>query len=368
MRAAPARAGFVVALGALVGTLTVPPAAQAPSPFAAQVAALSEPGGYFDTDNLISNERSYLQVLPDLGLHKVRGGAYLGVGPDQNFSYIAEIRPTVAFIVDVRRDNLLLHLLFKALFANSRTRVEYLAQLTGRPVPADIEPWRTASVDKLVAYIDPPSPLRGSGEAGVKELRGRLDETIASMGVPLSAEDRATIDRFHRRFIADGLSLMFQSTGRPPQSYYPTYRDLLRETDAAGRQASYLASEEAFQFVKGLEARDLVIPVVGNLAGPAAIAAIGRALDARHERLSAFYVSNVEFYLFGDGTFPRFAANLGKLPHLPNAVLIRSIFGRYAYSPSRPGDASVSRLQPVDELLRDYTAGRVRQYADLAAR
>ena len=78
--------------------------------FAAQVEAFSEPGGYFDTDNLISNERSYLQVLPDLERPGVHGGAYVGVGPDQNFSYIARIRPPIAFIVDIRRDNLLLHL------------------------------------------------------------------------------------------------------------------------------------------------------------------------------------------------------------------------------------------------------------------
>ena len=74
--------------------------------------------------------------MPDLKKRGVRGGAYVGVGPDQNFSYIAAIRPDVAFIVDVRRDNLLLHLLFKSLFTLARTRVEYLALLLGRPVPA----------------------------------------------------------------------------------------------------------------------------------------------------------------------------------------------------------------------------------------
>ncbi|HEX6070025.1 MAG TPA: hypothetical protein VFZ18_09375, partial [Longimicrobiaceae bacterium] len=56
--------------------------------FAAVVARLSEPGGYFDTDNLISNESSYLHVMEGLRRLGVRGGAYLGVGPDQNFSYI----------------------------------------------------------------------------------------------------------------------------------------------------------------------------------------------------------------------------------------------------------------------------------------
>jgi hypothetical protein len=356
--------GAIVLTSVLSASSAVAPRAQGASPFAAQIASLSEPPGYFDTDNLISNERSYLQVLPELRRRGVRGGAYVGVGPDQNFTYIAEVRPTIAFIVDVRRDNLLLHLLFKSLFALSRSRVEYLAQLTGRPVPADLDAWRTLPIDRLIAYVDGAA----STPAGVDALRRRVDDTIARTGVPLSADDRATIDRFHRRFIGDGLSLKFQSTGRAPQQSYPTYRDLLRDTDESGRQGNYLASEDGFQFVKGLEARDLIVPVVGDLAGPSAVAAIGNVLAARHERLSAFYVSNVEFYLFREGTFARFAANLGRLPRTPNGVVIRSIFDRYAPGPYRPGDASLSRLDVVDDLLREYTAGRIRKYADIASR
>jgi hypothetical protein len=198
-------------------------------------------------------------------------------------------------------------------------------------------------------------------------VRRRLDGAVVAIGVPLTTSERATIDRFHRRFIADGLSLRFQSTGRPPQDYNPSYRDLLADRDAAGRQGNYLASEEAFQFVKGLQQRDLVIPVTGNLSGPNALIAVGKAIAARHERLSAFYVSNVEFYLFGEGTFARFAANLGHIPRAPNSVLIRSVFGRYA-SNGRPGDASTSRVQKVDDLLREHGAGRIRQYADVAYR
>lgn len=351
------RSGVVVAL-----CVTLAPQAQAPAPrasaFGTQIAALSEAPGYFDTDNLISNERSYLQVLSDLRRRNVRGGAYLGVGPDQNFSYIAEVRPAVAIIVDVRRDNMLLHLLFKALFAEARTRVEYLALLTGRPVPAAIEEWRGAPIERLITYIDrTPAASRRVEDA----------DAVTRIGVPLSSEDRATINRFHARFVAEGLSLRFQSTGRPPQAYNPSLRDLLSETDAAGRQACYLASEDAFQFVKDLQARDLIIPVTGDLSGPTALGAIARFLAARHERLSAFYVSNVEFYLFGAGTFPRFAANLERLPRTAQSVLIRSQFGRFA-APGRAGDASSQHLQAVDELLREYAAGRVRSYADIAAR
>src|SRR5580692_3816763 len=94
--------------------------------FASRIEHLSEDGGDFDTDNLISNERSYLDVVPALHATGVSGGTYIGVGPDQNFSYIAQIRPAIAFIVDIRRDNLLLHLLFKALFAAAHNRTEYV--------------------------------------------------------------------------------------------------------------------------------------------------------------------------------------------------------------------------------------------------
>ena len=80
--------------------------ARADTTFAALVERLSESGGYFDTDNLISNESSYLHVMGALREIGVRGGAYIGVGPDQNFSYIARIRPSIAFIIDIRRDNL----------------------------------------------------------------------------------------------------------------------------------------------------------------------------------------------------------------------------------------------------------------------
>jgi hypothetical protein len=247
---------------------------QAPDGFAARVAALSEPGGFFDTDNLISNERSYLHVVPALQRQDLSGGAYIGVGPDQNFSYIAQVRPAVAFIIDLRRDNLLLHLLFKAIFAVSETRVDYLSHLVGRAPPAPLEAWRTASLERIVAHVEGPR----LAEADFADLRARIDARIKSFGVPLTGEDFETIGRFHRRFASAGVSLKFQTIGRQPQSYYPSYRDLLLETDREGRRWSFLAAEADFQFLRSLQQRDLVVPVVGDLAGPSALASIGRLM------------------------------------------------------------------------------------------
>ena len=330
---------------------------EAQSTFAADIAALSEPAGYFDTDNLISNERSYLDVLPELKARGVKGGAYIGVGPDQNFSYIAAIRPDVVFIVDIRRDNLLLHLLFKSLFSLARTRVEFLALLLGRQVPADLESWRAAPIERVVTHVQS-APLDARA---ISVVRARADEAITRTGVPLSQEDRATIDRFHRRFIDAGVDLRFQSTGRPPQNHYPTYRDLLLSADEQGHRSNYLASEEAFQFIKDLQQRDLVIPVVGDLSGPRALSAIAARLRQRGQRLSAFYASNVEFYLFGDARFDRFVNNLSGLPRADHAVVIRSVFGRFAMG----GGGSSSHVQPVSDLVTGYAKGRFRYYGEL---
>lgn len=339
MRPALRRMAIVVcALGLLPWALHGLEPAGATTTFAAEIERLSEPEGAFDTDNLISNERSYLDVIPALVAAGVSGGAYIGVGPDQNFSYIARIRPTIAYIIDVRRDNLLLHLLFKALFAHARTRVEYLSLLTGRPIPASSDGWIRADVKRLVEHVDSatPSPL------AVEQLRERLDRTIAGFGVPLSRADSEVIARFHREFIDAGLSLRFRSHGRPPRFYYPTLRELLLAADAEGRTWNFLASEDDFQFVRSLQARDAVVPVVGNVSGLHAMRAIGAAIAARGEHVSAFYISNVESYLFRDGAFGQFADNLGRLPRNARAVMIRSIFG---------GSSSVSQVRPMNEVI-----------------
>lgn len=229
-------------------------------------------------------------------------------------------------------------------------------------MPRDVDAWRDASLDRLLSAMEA-SPDRGA----IDGLRARLDRRLVRFGVPLSPEDLATIDRFHRRFIDAGLELRFQSYGRPPQSGYPSYRDLLVETDAQGRQRNYLASEESFQFLKSLHARDQIVPVVGDVSGSSAMAAVARLVRERGERLSAFYTSNVEDYLFRDGRFPKFVQNLGGIPHDDRSVVIRSIFSRWL-SGARPGDLSTSRLQRVDELLAEVARGRVQSYQDLVGR
>ena len=333
-------------------------------PFAARVAQLSEGGGYFDTDNLISNEKSYLHVLPSLNQLGVKGGAYIGVGPDQNFTYIARIRPSIAFVVDVRRDNLLLQLLFKALFSMAETRAEYMSLLFGRIPPPKTPIWKFAEIDSLVTYIDGLAP---SPRNQIAALDARIDKALDSFGVPLSTEDRQIVHDFHHKFISSGLGLKFESKGRSPRSYYPTYRELLLETDRQGHQLNFLASETDYEYIRSMEAQDLIIPVVGDLAGPSALTAISKYMAERGETLSAFYVSNVEFYLFSDGKYQQFIDNLEKIPRGPNSVLIRSVFGKFISIDTVPGYFSTQMIQPIDPLLAGGATGYRSYYSVITA-
>src|SRR6185503_10383613 len=138
--------------------------------------------------------------------------------------------------------------------------------------------------------------------------------------------DVETIKRFHDAFIAEGPALRFTSYGRAPAAGYPDFAQLAMERDLAGRQRSFLASEEAFQFVKSLEDRNLLIPVVGNFAGAKAFDAVARWMTTNGEKLSALYASNVEQYLVRDGGFDVFAANALRLPRDSKSVIIRSCF------------------------------------------
>ena len=99
------------------------------------VSEYSEPDGFFRSDNLVSNERTFQEVIPELKKRALTNGVYLGVGPDQNFTYIAALKPRLAFIVDIRRGNLDQQLFYKALIEMSNDRMDFLSRLFGRPKP-----------------------------------------------------------------------------------------------------------------------------------------------------------------------------------------------------------------------------------------
>src|SRR5215472_615819 len=115
---------LVVVAGA---TPPKPPESLSAADFSRAIRDISEDGGYFHSDNFTSNETSYLHIVDRLRQLAGSGGAYIGVGPEQNFTYIAKVRPQIAFIVDIRRQAIIQHLMYKAIFELSPTRTEFLS-------------------------------------------------------------------------------------------------------------------------------------------------------------------------------------------------------------------------------------------------
>jgi len=338
---------------------------RASTAFGRLIQDLSEPGGYFPSDNLVSNETSYLHVVPALSWLGVRGGAYIGVGPDQNFSYIAHIRPEVAFIIDIRRDNLLHQLLFKALFENARNRLEYLSLMVGSPLPPELAAWDDATIDAIVLYVD----TAGSSLARFEEADSVLLASIARYGYPLSGRDWSVIRGIHAAFFEYGLGIRYANRGGRRVDRYPTWRQLMLQTDLSGERRSYLADESDFRFVKRLEARNRVIPVVGDLGGPQALEAVGREIRRRGLRLSAFYVSNVEQYLIRGPGFEQYASTLAGLPYDDRSVIIRSYFTRRYSLPQAVRDhISTQLLERIGAFVESEARSDSTSYLDLVTR
>jgi len=332
--------------------------------FAALSARLSEPGGHFDSDNLISNETSYLHVLGKMREIGTSGGVYLGVGPDQSFTYIAKVRPRMAIMIDIRRDNLLQHLMYKALFARARNRMEYLCLFFGKPFPSD-KGWEQKTIKELADYIDEtPSDMK----LFEKTSKNILND-IRKFGIMLSETDLETVAQIQKAFYTAGLDIRYSSHHRPPRSIYPTYRDLLLERDLSGQRQNYFNSEDDFQFLKELQEKDMIVPVVGDLSGPYALKAIGQYIKEIKERVSVFYVSNVEFYLLRQGTFDTFIENLKSLPIDNRSLIVRSYFNYYAppHPQAEPNHFSTQLLQRIEDLIKDCGNGRC-DYNDIVTR
>lgn len=330
--------------------------------FARYIDQWSEPEGYFDTDNFISNETSYLHIIPELQQRIRSGGVYLGVGPDQNFSYIAKTKPSLAIIVDIRRQNMLQHLFMKALFELAATRAEYLALFFAREAPAVN---RNATLPELLKAV---RQARTGDEVFRRDLAA-VRKKIAEYGIPLSADDQQKIEYVYSSFYKEGLDLRFSSIGRNNASQYPTYESLLLESDRTGKLQNYLADESTYLWLKQFQSENRLLPVVGDFAGPKAFKTVAAFLSKNNLKVSTFYTSNVEFYLFGQTSWRRYVDNVRALPFLDSAVFIRSYFANAGPHPqSVPGHRSTSLVHDVARFLADERAGRIREYWDVVNR
>jgi hypothetical protein len=348
--------------GSYVPLPPAPPESLSAAEFARLIRELSEEGGYFLSDNFTSNETSYLHVVDKLRQLGATGGAYIGVGPEQNFTYIAKVRPQLAFIVDIRRQAMIQHLMYKAVFHLAPTRAQFLARLLSRPLLKDKTPSPEATTSELLAFINQAPADDKTFAANLAEVRRVIQEEFQ---FPLAETDQRSLEYVYRSFRAEGLEISFRMDGSW-SSYFPTLQEIITQTDLAGKPGNFLASAEDYGFVRELHRRNLIIPVVGDFAGRKALAAVGDYVRKQGLTVTAFYTSNVEQYLFDGAAFTAFAENVRKLPLGDRSLFIRAVFNmRYSHPAQLPGHLSTTLLQRMPVFLRDFDEGRYHSYRDL---
>ena len=325
----------------------------------------SEPGGFFRSDNFISNETLFQHVVNRLKENTKPGGVYLGVGPEQNFTYIVALKPRMAFIVDIRRQNMLEHLMYKALIELSSARADFLSRLFSRPGPENLNTESTP--EELFEAFREIRPDRETFYSNFAAIKKQLEERH---GFKLSQEDESSIQYVLRAFYVGGPNLTYVGPVNPRfggQNRMPSYADLMMQDDGEGQNHSYLSTEENFRTLKDLENRNLIIPLIGDFAGAKAIRAVGAYLKERDAVVTAFYLSNVEQYLFQQNDdWSRFYGNVATLPIDPSASFIRSVFNGYAYNFRTSGYLrSASLLSPIPALLEAFNSGRIESYYDV---
>ncbi len=333
--------------------------------FSRLVRLFSEEEGNFPSDNYISNETAYLYVVDKLKELGVTGGAYIGVGPEQNFTYISKIHPEIAFIVDIRREAIIQHLMYKAIFQMAPDPAHFLSLLFSKPLEAKEAQRRDAPIEEVLEYFtDRASPISVFAE-NLSAIRKMIETDFE---FPLSQHDVQLLEHVYTAFRQANLRIATRwAGGGYGGGYYggfPTLKDLILTTDLHGKLGNFLATKEDYDFVRNLHRKNRIIPVVGDFAGDKALAAVADYLKENSYTVSAYYTSNVEQYLFGDSVFPSFAENIKKLPINDQSVFIRG--ARVGWRSGRvPGNRMNTVLQKMTDFVKDFDAGLYTSYGSM---
>ena len=310
------------------------------SEFYALIQEVSESDGGFHSENFTSNESSYLHPISILRKTKLRGEIYLGVGPEQNFTYIGEIKPRIAFILDIRRQNMLLHFLYKALFDLSTTRLDFLAKLLSKPTYTELPFYRRLfvtrpswyssetepSILELLEYFDNVNPDKSRFDQNCQEIK----KLVKAYGLT-SEDDIQKIEYIYHTFFRRQLNIKYDISSHDKTSRfpYPSLRDLLVSTTIEDEMASFLSRDETYEYVKAMHRKNLIIPVVGDFSGDKAIRRVSDYVRSHGASISVFYTSNVEMYLSLNNyqqsdKFDQYLKNVSYLPIDDSSVFIRA--------------------------------------------
>lgn len=243
----------------------------------------------------------------------------------------------MAIIIDIRHGNLDVHLLYKALFELSKDRSDFVSRLFSRK-RADGLTTKSTATEIMTAYL----AAAGNKEFYEENLKAVEDVLMKKHGFPLTSGDRDGIRWALSNYYQFGPSINYNSSlsaNIPPEIVGATggnrggyngvtYASLMIADDGRGQYRSYLASEENFAFLKDLEAKNLIVPVVGDFGGDKAIRAVARYLKSIDAMVSAFYLSNVEQFLVQDSKWDTFCSSVATLPLDGTSMFIRSGRGR----------------------------------------
>lgn len=245
-----------------------------------------EPSNY-QLDCFVTNELAYNDVLVEC-LPTGTTGAYVGVGPCQNLTYIGALRPRLAFVVDARIDNLLEHLMFKLLFERAETPAEYLGLLLSRDLGSShavgSEP------EAVVAAVEkcPVSPELF--RTNLAWLRTEMSDRW-----PLTDLHRNRIDRLYGEFFRRQLDITnVDAETTENLDEIANLRDVISARTSHGINLHFLTDAERYAVVRQLQRDDRVIPLLGNLGSGETTDRINELLRAYGESISTFYVSNIE--------------------------------------------------------------------------
>jgi len=351
--------GLLLTLAAMPASARLQPAASLPerlsdAEFWRLVSSISEPGGYFRiVDNFTSNENEIGYLFRQVEARRGAGDVYLGVGPEQNLTYIAAVRPAMAFIVDIRRQAVIQHLMFKAMFELSKDRADFISILFAKPRPDGIDP--KASIQQIWDKFD---RVPTDVNLAARNRITIIDRLTKMHEFALTEEESTQLDKLLDAFVQYGPGITTNSGngGRGGGNNF-TFLDLTGwSMDDRGEPQSFLSSDEHFQTVKALHDKNLIVPVSGDFAGPQAIRAIGAYLKEHGGVVRAFYVSNVEQYLFQDAKSTAFYDNVATLPLDAKSFFIRPYAMRMA-NPPMP-------LCEIVNFLSVARAGRVPSFND----
>jgi hypothetical protein len=324
------------------------------------IGELSEPDGFFSDENYVSNELGLQRLLPVLEQTFEPGGVFIGVGPEQNFSYVAALQPRIAFVVDIRRQNAMEHLMYKALFELADSRADFVSLLFSRPKPPALDA-DTPTSGLLAAFrAIPADPALYEATLG-----SILDVLVARHGFALGDADRASVTKVFTAFYDEGLEIHYIFRGTDED--HPNYVQVMDLTDASGTNWSYLGSEERFQRVKRMQLANRIVPVVGDFAGGKTLRAIGDYVRRHGDTIDVFYTSNVEQYLFTDNLWRPFYDNVATLPVSESAIFVRTFFGSLSRQCSNPRTPIRTPLtSSIAELLDAYRRGEIETQCALA--